>query len=203
MRNLEPLTVKEVFMEKQATLSRIFTLELRAIYLAEKQIYEGLEKMAAEAASPELRHIFQHHRQETANQILRLEKVGKLLQLDVTTSHPNEKAGFFEKGKDVLKHLLSYAMPADNKAVTGLMNQEKMLLGELSDQRLEKDMALTTGGQVIEEFEIVSYRTLIAIARQARLPNVTKLLEENLEEEQKAFEKLSLQFQEELQEVSA
>jgi hypothetical protein len=45
---------------------------LKDIYFAEKQILRALPKMAKEATCPELKEAFETHREETENQVERL-----------------------------------------------------------------------------------------------------------------------------------
>ena len=61
------------------TLDALFTHFLRDIYYAEKQVLKTLPKMARTASSEDLKEAFEHHREETEEQIENLEKVFDLL----------------------------------------------------------------------------------------------------------------------------
>jgi ferritin-like metal-binding protein YciE len=54
------------------------------------------------------------------------------------------------------------------------------------------DAALIGGAQKVEHYEIASYGTLAALAKQLGKPDVVKLLLETLEEEKATAKKLTL-----------
>src|SRR5271166_41055 len=56
-------------------LEELFTETLKDIYFAEKQILRALPKMAKEATSPALKEAFETHRDETENQVERLNQI--------------------------------------------------------------------------------------------------------------------------------
>ena len=57
------------------SMNDLFLHTLKDIYYAEKQIYKNLPKMAKSAESPDLKHAFEKHREETEQHVERLESI--------------------------------------------------------------------------------------------------------------------------------
>ena len=151
-------------MAQAGTLHDAFVDELRDMYDAEKQLTKALPKLAKAATSPELREAFESHLEETRGQIDRLEQVFESLEEKVRGKHCDGIAGIIEEGKA--------AMEEDCDEAT-------------------MDAMLIAAGQRAEHYEIAAYGTLVAWANGMGHSDVAKLLEENLEEEKAADEKLS------------
>ncbi len=60
---------------KIKSLDDLFVHELKDLYSAEKQMVQGLQKLAKKASREELRTAFEQHLEETRNQVQRLEKI--------------------------------------------------------------------------------------------------------------------------------
>lgn len=146
------------------TLEDLFLDELKDIYNAEKQLTKALPKMAKNAESAELREAFENHLEETKGQIERLEEVFKFL---------NKTA----RGKKC-------------KAMEGLTEEGKELMEEDADEAV-MDAALICAAQKVEHYEIATYGTLVAWARILGYEDAVGLLEETLEQEKAADEKLT------------
>jgi len=189
-------------MTKKVDLNQFLELGLRTIYQAEKQIYKSLEVMAGQSSSPELQDIFTQHRVETGNQIQRLQKAADLLSIELEKSRIEEKEGILDKGKEAVKSILSMNTTATNKAMEGLIEQGQETIGRLAGNEEEADLALSAEAQLIEEFEILSYQALCAIAEKTGHSDVKELLQQNLEEEKKAFEAVSHTFDKELEAIN-
>jgi ferritin-like metal-binding protein YciE len=151
-------------MAKDRTLHDAFVDELRDAYDAEKQITKALPKMAKAASSAKLRAAFEAHLEETHGQITRLEKVFATLDEKVRGKHCNGVAGIIEEGKSVM------AKDVDDATM---------------------DACLIAGGQRVEHYEMAAYGTLVAWARAMGHTEAADLLEETLDEEKAADEKLS------------
>lgn len=145
-------------------LEDLFLDELKDIYNAEKQLTKALPKMAKNAESSALRDAFESHLEETKGQIERLEKVFKLL---------NKTA----RGKKC-------------KAMEGLTEEGKELMEEDADDAV-MDAALICAAQKVEHYEIATYGTLVTWARTLGYDDAVNLLEETLEQEIAADEKLT------------
>ncbi len=146
------------------TLKDLFVEELKDLYHAEKQITKALPQMAKKATSDQLREAFESHLKETENQISRLEKVFK--ELDMTP-----------KGKKC-------------EGMEGIIQEGKTMMQEL-DKSDTLDAALIAAAQKVEHYEIASYGTVRTYAQQLNLKNAANLLQETLEEESAANEKLN------------
>jgi ferritin-like metal-binding protein YciE len=151
-------------MAETGTLHDAFLDELRDAYDAEKQLTRALPKMAKAASSPDLRKAFETHLQETRGQIDRLEQVFASLDEKVRGKHCDGIAGIIDEGKAV--------MDEDFDEAT-------------------MDACLIAGGQRAEHYEMAAYGTLIAWARAMGHTEAANLLQETLEEEKAADQKLS------------
>jgi len=151
-------------MAESGTLHDAFLDELRDAYDAEKQLIKALPKMARAANSPDLRQAFESHLEETRGQITRLDQVFATLDEKVSGKHCDGIAGIIEEGKT--------AMEAEFDEAT-------------------MDACLIAGGQRAEHYEMAAYGTLVAWARAMGHTKAADLLQETLDEEKAADEKLS------------
>ena len=151
-------------MAEAGTLHDAFIDELRDAYDAEKQLLKALPKLAKASKSPELRQAFLTHRDETQGQIERLEHVFASLDEKVRGKHCDGIAGIIEEGKSVMEE-------------------------EFDDATM--DACLIASGQRAEHYEMAAYGTLVAWARAMGHTDVAELLQETLDEEKAADQKLS------------
>ena len=151
-------------MAEPGTLHDAFIDELRDTYDAEKQLTKALPKMAKAAKSPELRTALEAHLEETMGQIDRLERVFESLEEKVRGKHCDGMAGIIEEGKSIM--------------------------GEDFDDAT-MDACLIAAGQRAEHYEMAAYGTLVAWARGMGHDEAANLLQETLEEEKAADEKLT------------
>jgi ferritin-like metal-binding protein YciE len=143
----------------------LLELELKDIYSAEKQLTKALPKMAKAATNDQLRQAFENHLQETEGQIERLEQIFK--QLDV-----------------------SYTRVEKCKAMEGLIEEGKKLLEEGLEPSV-LDAALIAAAQRVEHYEIAAYGCARTFAAQLGHGDVAELLQESLNEEGNADDKLT------------
>jgi len=151
-------------MAESGTLHDAFLDELRDSYDAEKQLTKALPKLAKAATSPELRQAFESHLEETRGHVERLEQVFELLDEKAKGQHCDGIAGIIEEGGSVM--------------------------GEDFDEST-MDACLIASGQRAEHYEMAAYGTLVAWARAMGHEEVAVLLEETLNEEKAADEKLT------------
>jgi ferritin-like metal-binding protein YciE len=151
-------------MAEPGTLHDAFLDELRDAYDAEKQLLKALKKMAKAASSPELRAAFESHREETEGQVARLEEVFGTLDEKVRGKHCDGIAGIIEEGKGVMEEDF---------------DEETM------------DACLIASGQRAEHYEIAAYGTLVAWAKVMGHTEAADLLQQTLDEEKAADEKLT------------
>lgn len=151
-------------MAEVKTLHDAFLDELRDAYDAEKQLTKALPKMAKAASSLELRAAFESHLEETRGHVTRLEEVFASLDEKVRGKHCDGIAGIIEEGKSVMEE-------------------------DFDDATM--DACLIAGGQRAEHYEMAAYGSLIAWAQAMEHTDAADLLQETLDEEKAADEKLS------------
>lgn len=151
-------------MADTQTLHDAFLDELRDTYDAEKQLLKALPKMAKAASSDELRSAFETHRDETSEQIARLEQVFGMLDQKVRGKHCSGMAGIIEEAKSMMSE-------------------------DFDDATM--DACLVAGGQRAEHYEIAAYGTLVAWANVLGHTEAAGLLEETLNEEKATDEALT------------
>ena len=145
-------------------LEKLFEDELRDIYWAEKALTKALPKMAKNASSPELVEAIETHLAETEEQVSRVEQVFDLLGKKPTAKKCEAMEGLIKEAEEFME-----------ESVEGVM----------------RDAAIISAAQKVEHYEIASYGTLRAFAETLGLTDIVALLEETLEEEKNADEKLT------------
>lgn len=138
-------------------LEEFFLDELKDIYWAEKALVKGLQKMAKNSTSEDLRSAFEDHKAVTENQVQRLEQVFELL------------------GKK--------AQAKKCEAMSGLMEEANSVIEDTKDDTYTRDCALIVSAQKAEHYEIASYGCLVTIARAMGHTEAADLLQETLDEE--------------------
>ena len=138
--------------------------ELKDIYSAEKQLLKALPKMAKSASSDELRAALEEHLTVTEGQVTRLEEVFEAL-------------GKTAKAKTC-------------KAMQGLIEEATELMEEDADDAV-LDAGLIAAAQKVEHYEIASYGTVRTWAKLCGEENAAELLQETLDEEREADQKLT------------
>jgi ferritin-like metal-binding protein YciE len=151
-------------MAEMGTLHDAFVDELRDTYDAEKQLTKALPKMAKAANSPELREAIESHLEETRQQVQRLEQVFESL---------DEKA----KGKHC-------------DGIAGIIQEAQAIMQEDFDESTA-DACLIAAAQRAEHYEMAAYGTLVAWARAMGHDDAADLLQETLDAEKAADEKLN------------
>src|SRR6188768_1442973 len=151
-------------MAEAGTLHDAFIDELRDTYDAERQLTKALTKLAKAARAPELREAFSTHLEETKGQIERLEQVFESLDEKVRGKHCDGIAGIIEEGKSIMEE-------------------------DFDDDTM--DACLIAAGQRAEHYEMGAYGTLVAWARAMGHTEAADLLQETLDEEKAADQKLS------------
>jgi ferritin-like metal-binding protein YciE len=151
-------------MAEAGTLHDAFLDELRDTYDAEKQLTVALRKLAKAASNPKLREAFEGHLEETQGQIGRLEQVFASLDEKARGKHCDGIAGIIEEGKSIM---------------------------EEDFDETTMDACLIAAGQRAEHYEMAAYGTLIAWAQAMGHTEAVGLLQETLDEEKAADEKLS------------
>jgi ferritin-like metal-binding protein YciE len=147
------------------TIEELFAHELKDIYGAEHSLLDALEQMAGESSDREIRKAFTQHRKETQGQIKRLDKIFKSMgQKPEAQTCPG---------------------------IEGLIKEKKAFMREKpSDELLE--FYNIGAGQKTERYEITAYESLIDMADKLGMTDAVELLEQNLQEEEAALNKLKM-----------
>jgi ferritin-like metal-binding protein YciE len=151
-------------MAEAGTLHDAFIDELKDMYDAEKQLTKALPKLAKAASSSDLRAAFESHLRETEGQIERLEQVFESLDEKVRGKHCDGIAGIIKEGSAILEE--------DFEDVT-------------------MDACLIAAAQRAEHYEMAAYGVLVAWANGMGHTEAADLLQQNLDEEKAADEKLN------------
>jgi len=129
---------------------------MQDIYYAERQILKALPKMAKAAQNDQLKQAFLHHRDETHNQVERLQRAFEAL-------------GKRARGQTC-------------EAINGLIDEGEEVIEEFPEGSV-RDAGLAACAQAVEHYEMARYGALIAWAKVAGQKEVAQLMEETLAEE--------------------
>jgi len=149
---------------KLETMRELLLDELQDLYSAETQITKALPKMAKTSSSSELRHAFESHLKETEGHVQRLEKIFKHLQES-------------SKGKTC-------------EGMKGLLKEGEERIKEGGEPEVV-DAGLISAAQRVEHYEIAAYGSARTYAELLNEPEIAKLLDQTLEEEKAADQKLT------------
>ncbi len=151
-------------MAETTTLHDAFLDELRDAYDSEKQLVKALPKLAKAATSTELRQAFVDHLEETNGHVTKLEQVFQSLDEKARGKHCDGMAGIIDEGKS--------AMGEDYEGAT-------------------MDAVLIASAQRAEHYEMAAYGTMVEWAKGMGHTDAADLLQEILDEEKAADEKLT------------
>jgi ferritin-like metal-binding protein YciE len=149
---------------KITTLEDLYTDMLKDLYSAEKQLVKALPKMAKAAQSPDLQKAFQNHLKQTEGHVDRIERIFA----DLEGSPRGKKCA----------------------AMEGLVEEGSELLQEDIEPNV-LDAGLIAAAQKVEHYEIASYGTVRAWAERLGKARAVQLLQQTLDEESAANEKLT------------
>ena len=153
-----------LFSKDIKTLNDLFVHTLRDIYYAEQQITKALPDMIEKATDARLKQGFQSHLAETKNHVKRVEQVFKM--------HGVEAKG------------------VDCPAIDGILEEAEDITGEVDDKHV-LDAALIAAAQAVEHYEMTRYGTLVAWAKELGRSDCASVLQQNLDEEKAADQKLN------------
>jgi ferritin-like metal-binding protein YciE len=145
-------------------LMKLFEDELKDIYWAEIALTKAIPKMIEKATSEELITALTRHLAETVQQVTRAEEVFACIG----------------KKPEAVKC----------EAMTGLIKEAEQIMEECEEGAM-RDAGIISAGQKVEHYEIATYGTLRQFAETLGLKDVVGLLQQTLDEEKAADEKLS------------
>ena len=151
-------------MATQGSLHDAFIEELRDTFDAEKQLTKALPRLARAAQSPDLRTAIEQHLEETRGQVERLNRVFESIGERPRGKHCEGMAGIIEEARSTLED------GADASTM---------------------DALLIAAAQRAEHYEMAAYGTLVSWAQAMGHNDAAELLQETLDEEKAADEKLT------------
>ena len=146
------------------SLRELYTDELKDLYSAETQLVKALPKMAKAASNDQLRQAFEEHLRQTSEHVSRLEQIFEALEEKPTGKKCVGMEGLVKEGSEVMKE-------------------------DYGDE--VKDAAIIGAAQRVEHYEMAGYGTVRAFAELLGETEHVSLLEETLNEEKEADEKLT------------
>ena len=149
---------------KMDTLEDLYEDLLKDLYSAEKQLVKALPKMAKNADSPDLQKAFEEHLDQTEKHVERIERIFSNLGGSPRGKKCVGMEGLIEEGNELLKE-------------------------EVEPDVL--DAGLIDAAQKVEHYEIASYGTARAWAEKMGHDDAARLLQQTLEEEAMANDKLT------------
>jgi ferritin-like metal-binding protein YciE len=146
------------------SLRELYIDELKDLYSAETQLVKALPKMAKAASNDQLRQAFEEHLRQTSEHVSRLEQIFEALEEKPTGKKCVGMEGLVKEGSEVMKE-------------------------DYGDE--VKDAAIIGAAQRVEHYEMAGYGTVRAFAELLGETEHVSLLEETLNEEKEADEKLT------------
>ena len=146
------------------TAHELFLHELTDMLDAEQNLIEALGKQAAESSKPELQKAFLSHQAQTEKQAERLRRCFELLG---------------EEPED-----------AECKGIRGLIAEHDTFVHEEDPAEDLVDIFNVGAAEKVESYEICAYESLIRLADLMEHRKVSKLLNQNLKEEQQTLKKM-------------
>ena len=161
MQSAEPVMESSIPTEPDA-IHESLVEALRDMLHAERQLVKALPKMSKAAHAEQLRDAFDLHLAETELHVQRLTEILGLLGESAARPKPCKgMMGLIEEGEDIISE-----------------NRKR--------DAYAADLNLIAAAHKVEHYEIASYITARNLANQLRLPEVSRLLQMTLAEEQNA-----------------
>jgi ferritin-like metal-binding protein YciE len=142
----------------------LFANQIEDLYDAETRLTKALPKMAEAANSSQLKQAFQSHLTETEGHVSRLEQIFREINVDPKRETCEAMKGLIAEGEEMIK---AHGDPDI------------------------KDAALIAAAQRVEHYEISGYGTARSFAQRLGLNQAVTLLQQTLNEEKAADEKLN------------
>jgi ferritin-like metal-binding protein YciE len=149
---------------KLHSLEDLFHEQLRDTLDAEKQLLKALPKMAKAAAADELRQAFEDHLDQTRGHVERLERVFDFIGKKARGKTCEAMEGMVEEGADII---------------------------DADAEPMVRDAGLIAAAQRVEHYEMAAYGCLPTWAQQLNHREAAELLEQTLNEEKEADQKLT------------
>jgi ferritin-like metal-binding protein YciE len=142
----------------------LFANQIEDLYDAEQRLTKALPKMADAATSPQLKQAFQAHLTETEGHVSRLEQIFREINIEPKRETCAAMKGLIAEGEEMIK---AHGDPD------------------------VKDAALIAAAQRVEHYEMSGHGTARSFAQRLGLTQAANLLQQTLNEEKAADEKLN------------
>src|SRR5579885_1273805 len=149
---------------KTSSLQDLFVYELNDLYDAEHQLIKALPKMAKASSSESLRAAFEEHLEQTKEHTARIERIFADLDMPSKREKCKGMQGLISEGNDLIKQKMAPDV---------------------------QDAGIIAAAQRVEHYEIAAYGCVRTYAELLQNRQAVDLLEQTLQEEKDADEKLS------------
>lgn len=149
---------------KIETMEDLFLAQVEDLYDAERRLVKALPKMAEASTSTSLRQAFESHLMETEGHVSRLESVFRAVEQDPKGHTCDAMKGLISEGEEVISNI---------------------------DESSLRDAGLIAAANRVEHYEIAAYGSARTFADILGLSEAAALLEQTLQEEKKADQKLT------------
>jgi len=149
---------------KIENMEDLFLQQIEDLYDAERRLVKALPKMAEASTSLSLRKAFESHLIETEGHVRRLEDVFRMVGQDPKGQTCDAMKGLVSEGEDTISDI---------------------------DQSPLRDAGLIAAANRVEHYEIAAYGSARTFAEILGLSEAASLLEQTLQEEKRADQKLT------------
>jgi ferritin-like metal-binding protein YciE len=144
-------------------LHELFEKQLKDIYWAEKALIKAIPRMAKKAMNKDLISALENHTEETIEHISRIDKIFALIDKRTEARECLCMKGIIEEAEETMEET----------------------------EGVVRDAAIIASAQKAEHYEIAAYGTLRAYALALGLQKAADLIQQTLDEEKSADEKLT------------
>ena len=149
---------------KIESMEDLFLEQIEDLYDAEKRLVKALPDMAQACTSQTLRQAIESHLMETEGHVNRLEKVFRMIGKDPQSQTCDAMKGLISEGEDIVDDI---------------------------DESSLRDAGIIAAANRVEHYEIAAYGSARTFAQTLGLTEAAALLEQTLQEEKRADQKLT------------
>lgn len=149
---------------KIENMEELFLQQIEDLYDAEKRLVKALPKMAQASTSLMLKQAFESHLQQTEGHVSRLETIFRQLNKPAKAETCDAMKGLVSEGEDMVRHI---------------------------DESPLRDAGLIASANRVEHYEIAAYGSARTFAQTLGLTQAAALLDQTLQEEKEADQKLT------------
>jgi ferritin-like metal-binding protein YciE len=149
---------------KIESMQELFLQQIEDLYDAEKRLVKALPKMAEASTSIILKQTFESHLRQTEGHVSRLENIFRQLNKDAKGQTCDAMKGLVSEAEDMVSHI---------------------------DESSLRDAGLIAAANRVEHYEMAAYGSARTFATTLGLGQAAALLEQTLQEEKEADQKLT------------